>query len=184
MTCARYSSGSFSNQEKPRKGAMRDTFNEDLIALLPNLRRFALSLCRRADLADDLVQITAERAFAARDRYDRATRLDAWLFRILRNAWIDHARRSVTRGTTIDISDAPDAATVDGVREIEARLMLRKTEAAMAELPDEQREVMMLVCVEELSYKEAAEVIGVPIGTVMSRLARARIAISTKLGIK
>jgi RNA polymerase sigma-70 factor, ECF subfamily len=170
--------------EKTRKDVMRDTFNEDLIALLPNLRRFALSLSRRADVADDLVQITAERAFAARDRYDRSTRLDAWLFRILRNAWIDHARRSVTRGTVIDIDDAPDAATVDGVREMEARLMLRKTEAAMAELPEDQREVMMLICVDELTYKEAAEVIGVPIGTVMSRLARARIAISTKLGIK
>jgi RNA polymerase sigma-70 factor, ECF subfamily len=163
---------------------MRDSFNEDLIALLPNLRRFALSLCRRGDLADDLVQITAERAFAAKDRFDRSTRLDAWLFRILRNAWIDHARRTTTRGTQVDLDDAPDAGVVDGVRDMEAVLMLRKTEAAMAELPDDQREVMMLVCVDEMTYKEAAEVIGVPIGTVMSRLARARLALSVKLGIK
>jgi RNA polymerase sigma-70 factor, ECF subfamily len=163
---------------------MRDSFNEDLIALLPNLRRFALSLCRRGDLADDLVQITAERAFAAKDRFDRSTRLDAWLFRILRNAWIDHARRTTTRGTQVELDDAPDAGIVDGVRDMEAVLMLRKTEAAMAELPDDQREVMMLVCVDELTYKEAAEVIGVPIGTVMSRLARARLALSVKLGIK
>jgi RNA polymerase sigma-70 factor (ECF subfamily) len=163
---------------------MPDRFSEDLIALLPNLRRFALSLCRRGDVADDLVQITAERAFAARDRFDPATRMDAWLFRILRNAWIDHARRSTTQGVTVDIADAPDAATVDGVRDIEAVLTLRKAEAAIAELPEDQREVMILVCVDELSYREAAEVIGVPIGTVMSRLARARLAVAARMGIK
>lgn len=162
---------------------MHDRFSDELIALLPNLRRFALSLCRRGDVADDLVQITAERAFAARDRFDPATRMDAWLFRILRNAWIDHARRVTTQGVTVDIADAPDAAVVDGVRDVEAVLTLRKAEAAMAELPDDQREVMMLVCVDELSYREAAEVIGVPIGTVMSRLARARLAVAAKLGI-
>lgn len=167
-----------------RNAMTQDSFNDDLIALLPNLRRFALTLCRRADLADDLVQITAERAFAARDRFDRATRLDAWLFRILRNAWIDHARRTTTQGIVVDIDDSPEAGVVDGVRDIEAVLMLRKTEAAMAELPEDQREVMMLVCVDELSYREAAEVIGVPIGTVMSRLARARLALSARLGIK
>ncbi len=162
---------------------MTDKFSTDLITLLPNLRRFALSLCRRADLADDLVQITAERAFAARDRFDPATRMDAWLFRILRNAWIDHARRTMTQGVTVDIDDAPDAAVFDGVRHTEAVIMLKKTEAAMAGLPVDQREVMMLVCVDELSYREAAEVIGVPIGTVMSRLARARLALAEKLGI-
>lgn len=163
---------------------MQDRFSDELIALLPNLRRFALSLCRRGDLADDLVQITAERAFAARDRFDPTTRLDAWLFRILRNAWIDHTRRTTTQGATVDIGDAPDAAIVDGVRDIEARLTLRKAEDAIAALPDDQREVIMLVCVDELSYREAAEIIGVPVGTVMSRLARARLAVATMLGIK
>jgi RNA polymerase sigma-70 factor, ECF subfamily len=167
-----------------KKVVMPDRFSEDLIALLPNLRRFALSLCRRGDVADDLVQITAERAFAARDRFDPATRMDAWLFRILRNAWIDHARRTTTQGTIVDIADAPEAAITDGVRDIEAVLMLRKAEAAILALPEEQREVMMLVCVDELSYREAAEVIGVPIGTVMSRLSRARLAVSAILGIK
>jgi RNA polymerase sigma-70 factor, ECF subfamily len=163
---------------------MTDTFNEDLIALLPNLRRFALSLCRRSDLADDLVQITAERAFAARGKFDPATRLDSWLFRILRNAWIDHARRQRTQGVTVDIHETPEASIFDGERHTETILMLRKTELAMAELPEDQREVMMLVCVEDLSYREAAEVVGVPIGTVMSRLARARLALAEKLGIK
>jgi RNA polymerase sigma-70 factor (ECF subfamily) len=163
---------------------MQDRFSKDLIALLPNLRRFALSLCRRGDVADDLVQITAERAFAARDRFDPTTRLDAWLFRILRNAWIDHARRTTTQGVNVDIADAPDAAVVDGVHNMEVSLTLRKAQAAIADLPDDQREVMILVCVDELSYREAAEVIGVPIGTVMSRLARARLAVAAKMGIK
>ena len=163
---------------------MSNSFSDDLIALLPNLRRFALSLCRRGDIADDLVQMTAERALAAQTRFDPSTRLEAWLFRILRNAWIDHTRRARTQGTTVDIADMPEASVTDGVRVTEAVLMLGRTEEAMAELPEGQREVMLLVCVEELSYREAAEVIGVPIGTVMSRLARARLALAERLGIK
>jgi RNA polymerase sigma-70 factor, ECF subfamily len=163
---------------------MPDRFNDSLIALLPNLRRFALNLCRRADLADDLVQTTVERALAARGRFDPVMRLDAWLFRILRNAWIDHVRRTQTQGTTVDANDVTEGLSVDGLQQAEAVLMLDKTQRAMAELPEEQREVMMLVCVDELSYREAAEVIGIPIGTVMSRLARARLALAEKLGTK
>jgi RNA polymerase sigma-70 factor, ECF subfamily len=162
---------------------MQDKFEPDLIAALPKLRRFALSLCRRGDVADDLVQTTVEKALAGRGSWDPATRLDPWLFRILRNAWIDLSRRSLTRGTEIDVADAPEAATVDGDRVTEARLMLRETEAALATLPDEQREVILLVCFEELSYAETAEVLGIPKGTVMSRLARGRIALAERLGI-
>jgi RNA polymerase sigma-70 factor (ECF subfamily) len=163
---------------------MADKFTEDLVAFLPNLRRFALSLCRRPDLADDLVQITAERAFAARDRFDPATRLDSWLLRILRNAWIDHTRRAKSQGTEIDIADAPDLLTLDGEKTVEDNLMLGAAGAALMALPEDQREVMILVCVEEFSYKEAAEALGIPIGTVMSRLARGRLTIAEKLGIK
>ena len=76
---------------------MQDRFVEDVVAVLPNLKRFALSLCRKPDVAEDLVQITAERALRARDRFDPSTRLEAWLFRILRNAWIDMVRRDATR---------------------------------------------------------------------------------------
>ncbi|MGL4404334.1 MAG: RNA polymerase sigma factor [Notoacmeibacter sp.] len=163
---------------------MKDSFTEDLIALLPNLKRYALFLCRRADLADDLVQITAERAIGARDRFDPATKLEAWLFRILRNAWIDHTRRTTTQGITIDIADVPEASVVDGVQQMESLELMKRTQVAMADLPDDQREVIMLVCVDDLTYREAAEIIGVPIGTVMSRLARARLALAEKVGIK
>ncbi|MGZ2255938.1 RNA polymerase sigma factor [Roseobacter sp. A03A-229] len=162
---------------------MSDTFADGIIALLPNLRRFAISLCRSPDTADDLVQITVERAFKAREQFDPDTRLDAWLFRILRNAWIDMTRRSKTRGTEIDIDDAPDASTVDGAKVTETALMLTSAKAAIETLPEPQRDVIMLICVEELSYKEAAEVLETPVGTVMSRLARARLAIAKKLGI-
>ncbi len=163
--------------------AMSDTFTEDLIDFLPNLRRFALSLCRSPDLADELVQVTAEKAFAARHNFDPATRLDAWLFRILRNAWIDMIRRNKTRGHQIDIDDMPEAQVVDGTKTTETSLMLKSAFTAMDELPDDQREVMTLICVDEMTYKEAAEILGAPIGTVMSRLSRARIAIAEKLGI-
>lgn len=169
--------------EREKRATMSDRFADDIIAFLPNLRRFALSLSRSQDTADDLVQITVERAFAARDGFDPATRLDAWLFRILRNAWIDMIRRAKTRGTEIDIEDAPDARTVDGTQVAETALMLKSARAAIETLPDPQREVIMLICVEEMSYKEAAAVLDTPVGTVMSRLARARLAIADKLGI-
>lgn len=162
---------------------MQDHFTQELIDFLPNLRRFAISLCRSRDIADELVQITAEKAFAARDRFDPATRLDAWLFRIMRNSWIDMARRRKTQGTQINIDDAPDAATVDGRHVVETSIMLKSARKAMDELPENQREVMLLICVEELSYKEAAAILDTPIGTIMSRLARARLAIAEKMGI-
>jgi RNA polymerase sigma-70 factor, ECF subfamily len=162
---------------------MSDGFADQIIAFLPNLRRYAISLCRSADTAEDLVQTTVERAFAARSQWDPATRVDGWLFRILRNAWIDIVRRSKTQGVAVDIDDMPEAAQVDGRTITEARLMLGSVQEAMARLPADQREVMLLICVEEMSYAEAAAVTGVPIGTVMSRLSRARLGISKMLGI-
>lgn len=163
---------------------MNTAFGEALIARLPALRRYALSLARRADLADDLVQITVERALTNADSYDPAARLDPWLFRIMRNAFIDSTRRQKTRGTEIDVFEVPEALPTDTGRGIEARLMLGATQAAMEELPLEQREILTLVCIDELSYAEAAEVLQIPKGTVMSRLARARLALAEKLGIK
>jgi RNA polymerase sigma-70 factor (ECF subfamily) len=161
-----------------------DDFEKELVAALPVLRRYALSLCRRPDMADDLVQIAVERAIATRARFDPDARLVPWLFRILRNAWIDAGRRQATRGTELDVHDMPEAAVHDGARATEAAVMLRQTEAALAMLPEEQREVIHLVCFEELSYAEAAEILGIPKGTVMSRLARGRVALAAKLGIE
>jgi RNA polymerase sigma-70 factor (ECF subfamily) len=156
-------------------------FGDRLIALLPNLRRFALSLARSRDIADDLVQLTCERAIAAHATLPPDARLDAWLFRIMRNAWIDMTRRRATEGERIDVHEDPDIVFTDGAAAIETSLELKAVSAAMERLPPDQREVMMLVCVEDLSYKEAAAVLEVPIGTVMSRLARARLALGRLL---
>lgn len=163
---------------------MSDSFSDELIASLPVLRRFALSLCKRGDVADDLVQITAERAFKARAGYDPSTRLDAWLFRILRNAWIDMTRKQSTRGTEVDVVDNPESVSVDGRKVVEAKLALNEAEKALDTLPEDQRAVLLLVCVDGLSYAEAAQALDVPKGTVMSRLARGRTALAAQLGIK
>ena len=163
---------------------MDAAFGEALIRLLPHLRRYALSLSRRADLADDLVQTTVERAIRASASYDPAVRLEPWLFRITRNAFIDMTRRQRTEGVQVDVFEMPEALSDDGDRAVEARLMLRATQAAMKDLPPEQAEILHLICVEELSYAEAATVLDIPKGTVMSRLSRARLALSERLGIK
>ena len=162
---------------------MQDRFVEDVVAVLPNLKRFALSLCRNGDVAEDLVQITAERAFRARDRFDPSTRLEAWLFRILRNAWIDMVRRDATRGEVVDIHETPLADPVDSVAQTDDRMMLEAVRAAMTTLPEDQRAVLHLVCVEGLSYAETATALDIPRGTVMSRLSRARLALAKKVGI-
>jgi RNA polymerase sigma-70 factor (ECF subfamily) len=157
------------------------SFGDRLVALLPNLRRFAISLCRSRDVADDLVQLTCERAIAAQGAMPADVRLDAWLFRIMRNAWIDMTRRRATEGERIDVTEDPDIVSTDGAAAIESSLELKAVSAAITLLPDDQREVLLLVCVEDLSYKEAAAVLDVPIGTVMSRLARARLALGRAL---
>ena len=93
-------------------------------------------------------------------------------------------RRAATRGVEVDVTVTPEASIEDGVRVTEAVLMLRQTQAAMLSLPEDHREVLHLVCFEELTYAETAEVLGIPKGTVMSRLARARITLAEKMGIK
>jgi RNA polymerase sigma-70 factor (ECF subfamily) len=156
---------------------------DQLVAFLPNLRRFAISLCRSRDLADDLVQTACERALANATSFQEGTRFDAWMFRILRNLWIDHARRQRTAGPQEDIEAHHELAGGSGEREAETRLTLKSVAEAIDGLGEEQREVLLLVCVEELSYKEAADVLGVPIGTIMSRLARARRNLAEAAGI-
>ena len=156
---------------------------DQLVAFLPNLRRFAISLCRSRVMADDLVQMACERALANEHRFEEGTRFDAWMFRILRNLWIDEVRKRKTAGPQEDIEDRGDLVGASGEREVEARLTLKSVAEAIDELSEEQREVLLIVCVEELSYKEAAEVLGVPIGTVMSRLARARRNLAEAAGI-
>ena len=162
---------------------MSDCFSKALTEKLPNLRRFALSLCRSGDIADDLVQITVERALKARSSFDPDSKIEAWLFRILKNAWIDIVRKKRVRGTELDVDDAPEIAG-ETQHTGDVRLMFVSVMEAVETLPLEQREVLLLVCVEELSYAEAADVLAVPKGTIMSRLSRARSALADRVGIK
>jgi RNA polymerase sigma-70 factor (ECF subfamily) len=157
--------------------------SELLLEFLPVLRRFAISLCRSRDVADDLVQAACERALAHSDRFEPGTRFDAWMFRILRNLWIDHLRKRKTAGVVEDVSIHHEIVGEDGVRVVEAKSALGSVALAIDELPNEQREILLLVCVEELSYRETADVLDIPIGTVMSRLARARVILAAKAGI-
>ncbi|HZH12695.1 MAG TPA: RNA polymerase sigma factor [Microvirga sp.] len=153
---------------------MPKAIGQELVALLPRLRRFALVLCRSQVLADDLVQSACERALANAHHWTPGTRFDAWVFRILRNSWIDHLRRSRTEGMKEDVTAQADIVGDAGEEPILSRLLLAEVQQMIDAMPPEQREVLLLVCVEDLAYREAAEILGVPIGTVMSRLARAR----------
>jgi RNA polymerase sigma-70 factor (ECF subfamily) len=153
-----------------------------LVTMLPRLRRFAMALTGNRDRADDLVQATCEKALRNVDGFEAGTRLDSWLYRIMQNHWIDEGRKHRTRGAEQPIEDAFDLSGDDGRRSAEARLAARAVLEALAKLPEEQRGVVTLVCIEDLSYREAAEVLGVPIGTVMSRLSRGRRALAEALG--
>jgi RNA polymerase sigma-70 factor (ECF subfamily) len=155
-------------------------FENELLALLPRLRRFARALARDAADADDLCQITVEKALLARGSWQTGTRLDSWMYRIMRNAWIDTARARGRASETF--VDAEVGAGVGGDGGAEARVALGEVDAAMRRLPDEQREAVALVLVEGLAYKEAAEVLDIPMGTLTSRLVRGRQALMLDLG--
>jgi RNA polymerase sigma-70 factor (ECF subfamily) len=152
---------------------------EQLIALLPRLRRFARTLTRNPHDADDLVQLAVERALTRLDQWQPGTRLDSWMFGILKNAWIDEVRSRQRRDRVL----APEALgehVADAASE--AHIERLSLEAALAQLPEEQRLAVALVLIEGLAYKEAAAVLDVPIGTVTSRLARGREALEALLG--
>lgn len=161
----------------------RDRIGRDLIAFLPNMRRFGYTLSRSATMADDLVQSACERALASAASFQPDSRFDAWIFRIMRNLWIDQVRRGRTAGPQDDISDRHDLVGADGEREVHFRLELAEVSRAIMELPEEQREILLLVCAEDMAYKEVAALLDLPIGTVMSRLARARRKLAEMQGI-
>ena len=157
---------------------------EEMVALLPRLRRFARGLAGVPDQADDLVQAACERALTRIDQWQPGTRLDSWMFRIVQTIWLDE-RRAVKVRTgegRIDAEMAEDELAFDGGRGLEAHMTYEAVRAAMATLPEVQRAVLVLVCVEGQSYKEAAAALDIPIGTVMSRLARARAGLVKRLG--
>ncbi len=156
---------------------MDDNIRREMLALLPRLRRFAYGLTGSIDEGDDLVQTTCERAIRHIDTWQPGTRLDSWMYRIARNTFLNALRAKQVRADHLQSLDRDELGRVDGARAMEARLTFAAVRDFVGRLPEEQRSIVLLVCVDGLAYKEVAELLDLPIGTVTSRLARARIAL-------
>ena len=156
---------------------MKDDIRDEMVRLLPRLRRFAYSLSRDNDRCNDLVQEACMRALSRLDQWEQGTRFDSWMFRILQNIWLDKMRNEKTKGQAVEIDQAFDVVESDGRSVTESRLTLNEVTKGIARLAADQQIVIGLVCVDGMSYKEAAAVLDLPIGTVMSRLSRARLAL-------
>lgn len=159
--------------------AAHDPWADGLGELLPRLRRFARVLSGNQDDADDLVQVALERALARRSQWDASRRLDSWLYGIIRNAWIDELR-SRRRGQTVFAQESLGERV--GEDTMDHYVTGLSVESAMRMLPEDQRVAVALVLIEGLSYREAAGVLEVPMGTLTSRLARGREALQATLG--
>ena len=156
----------------------RARMGRDIVALLPRLRRFAAGLTGSVQEGDDVVQAACVRALERYHQWEPGSRLDSWMFRIIRNLWLDRGKSAWNRLVHSDpelLAEVPDHSLA---REIETRDELSCARAAIAVLPEAQREVLLLVTVEGQTYEAAAELLGIPLGTVMSRLARARVAVA------
>jgi RNA polymerase sigma-70 factor (ECF subfamily) len=154
---------------------MPDDVRKEMVALLPRLRRFAYSLSGSLDEADDLVQAACERALARLGQFEPGSRLDSWMFRIVQTTWIDRLRSARRRKTTDDPEAVMNQSFDARIHEqTEARAALGIVREEIGRLPEEQRSVLALVAIDGMTYQEAADVLSIPIGTVMSRLARAR----------
>jgi RNA polymerase sigma-70 factor (ECF subfamily) len=150
------------------------SLHTDIAALLPRLRRFARTITFNREDADDLVQVAVERAIGRGDQWQAGTRLDSWIFRIMKNAWIDEVRSRIRRERVMAPEEAGEHV---GDVSAEAQQQRMAIEKAMSMLSDDHRLVIGLVLVDGLPYKEAAEVLEIPMGTLTSRLARAREAL-------
>jgi RNA polymerase sigma-70 factor, ECF subfamily len=158
--------------EQKGKGSA-EGFREQIIALLPRLSAFALCLTGNSEQHGDLVQETYARALACKDQWQPGAHLDAWMLRIALNLWFDRKREKRFRSEPIDIASVgSDARSVTESRLVPADLL-----TALDKLAPEHRAIIALVCVDDLTYTKAAEILCLPVGTVMSRLARARLAL-------
>ena len=153
-------------------------FHRQLPSVLPRLSRFGLALTRTPSAADDLVQAACERALSRINQWNPASRLDSWMFRIMQTMWWNEVRARKVRDRYSEEAEQLGVQHDDPER----RLFLIQAEQQILELSDELRVVLILVCVEGFSYREAAEALDIPVGTVMSRLARARLLLAERLG--
>lgn len=174
-------SGSLQGEGAERSGfdedadsAATEAFRVELEALIPQLRAFARSLCGNRDVADDLVQDAMLKAWAARERYEPGTNMRAWVFIIMRNVFLSQKRRDRFKGEWND--EVADRALSTAASQ-EKQLQLADVQRALGQLPPAQREALVLVGAGGLAYEEAAEICGCAVGTVKSRVARARAAL-------
>lgn len=162
--------------------ASSDSVRRQIVALLPRLRRFALTLTGKQSDADDLVQDTVERALRYLHQWEPGTRLDSWMFRIAQNHFIDQMRSKKRSSAVIVASfDGAERVGFDGSARVEARIAFTDTMQALAELPVDQRSAVSLVLIDGMSYRDAAAALDIPIGTLTSRLARAREALAARV---
>lgn len=157
-----------------------ETFKTEMIGLLPRLRRFALSLSRSAPDADDLVQDACATALQKWHQYDPAQPLDRWMFRIIRNLWISELRKRKVRDGQgqVPAEEATELQTGDADEALNAK----QVQARVNALPGDLARPLMLVCAEGYSYREVSELLEIPVGTVMSRIHRARKLLASGLG--
>ncbi len=162
--------------------ASTDNVRRQIIALLPRLRRFALTLTGHSSDADDLVQDTVERALRHLHQWEPGTRLDSWMFRIAQNLFIDQLRAKKRSSAVIANSfDGAERVGFDGTARAESRIAFSDTMAALGTLPADQRSAVALVLIDGMSYRDAALALEIPIGTLTSRLARAREALAARV---
>jgi RNA polymerase sigma-70 factor (ECF subfamily) len=147
-----------------------------IIALVPMIRRFAYSLTGNHHDADDLLQNTIERVLTK--GVPENVELNKWMFRVCRNLWIDEFRSRKIRQTAAQSPELSSGQIIDDEKRQNDKISLQEVNNAMAILPDEQRSILSLVAIQGMSYKEVSETLEIPIGTVMSRLSRARISLS------
>jgi RNA polymerase sigma-70 factor (ECF subfamily) len=158
-----------------------DEFGTLIEQEIPRLRRYARALTRDASSADDLVQDCLARALAKSDLWQPGTNLRAWLFTILHNQHVNKVRRGMREGISIPVEDA-EASLIAGPSQGQS-LAIRDLQRGLAQLPDEQRTVILLIGLEGLRYEEAAQILDVPVGTVRSRLSRGRDALRMLMGM-
>ena len=155
-------------------------FRDGIVAALPHLRAFAISLTGNPDRADDCVQTTVLKALTSRERFDPGTNMRAWLFTILRNSFFSEHRK---RRREVQDTDGIYAAELVSAPDQAAKLDLQDVQTALAKIPSEQREALVLVASEGLAYDQVAEITGVAVGTVKSRVSRARQRLAELMGI-
>jgi RNA polymerase sigma-70 factor, ECF subfamily len=173
--------------EQPARFIHRDpmpigeAFVEGIVTSLPSLRSFAISLTRSVDQAEDLVQETVLRAISKQGLFEPGTNLQAWLFAILRNLFCSACRRTKRE---VEDPDGSYAATLISIPDHEDRIMMKDLAAALAKLPEGQRKAILLVGAQGMSYEAAAQAIGCAVGTIQSRVNRARNRLAELMGLE